>query len=39
MMCKWNPMKRGGKGGGGRFNDLLNEKAKRIKDNVIMLRS
>jgi hypothetical protein len=29
MMCKWNPMKRWGS-----FNDLLNEKATMIKDNV-----
>ncbi len=26
-------------GGGGSFNDLLNEKATMIKDNVTMLRS
>lgn len=30
---------KGGEGGGGSFNDLLNEKATMIKDNVIMLRS
>jgi len=31
---------KGGEGGwGGSFNDLLNEKATMIKDNVTMLRS